>query len=146
MRTVRFTVYGEPKAKGRPRVSVRKSGDGERTFARAYTPKQTVIYENLVRTTYQQMVGAVKLEGEISADIVGVFPIPKSISKKKRQMMINKEILHTKKIDCDNLAKIILDSLNGIAYEDDKQVVRLYVEKIYGEHPRVEVELKEVQD
>ena len=60
-------------------------------------------------------------------------------------MMINKEILHTKKIDCDNLAKIILDSLNGIAYEDDKQVVRLYVEKIYGEHPRVEVELKEVQ-
>ena len=62
MRTVRFTVYGEPKAKGRPRVSVRKSGDGERTFARAYTPKQTVIYENLVRTTYQQMVGAAKLE------------------------------------------------------------------------------------
>ena len=46
---VKFTVYGEPKAKGRPRVSVRKSGDGEKTFARAYTPKQTVIYENQVK-------------------------------------------------------------------------------------------------
>lgn len=59
---VKFTVYGEPKAKGRPRVSVRKSADGEKTFARAYTPKQTVIYENLVKTTYQQIVGEVKLE------------------------------------------------------------------------------------
>ena len=142
---VKFTVYGEPKAKGRPRVSVRKSADGEKTFARAYTPKQTVIYENLVKTTYQQIVGEVKLEGEISAEIVGVFPIPKSVSKKKRQMMINGEILHTKKIDCDNLAKIILDSLNGVAYDDDKQVVRLYVEKIYGEQPRVEVTLQEVR-
>ena len=42
---VKFTVYGEPKAKGRPRVSVRKSADGEKTFARAYTPKNTVMYE-----------------------------------------------------------------------------------------------------
>ena len=39
---VKFTVYGEPKAKGRPRVSVRKSADGEKTFARAYTPKNVI--------------------------------------------------------------------------------------------------------
>lgn len=37
---VKFTVYGEPKAKGRPRVSVRKSGDGEKTFARHIRQKQ----------------------------------------------------------------------------------------------------------
>ena len=29
MKVVKFTVYGEPKAKGRPRVSVRKSADGD---------------------------------------------------------------------------------------------------------------------
>lgn len=49
---VKFTVYGEPKAKGRPRVSVRKSADGEKTFARAYTPKNTVMYENQVKAEY----------------------------------------------------------------------------------------------
>lgn len=31
--------------------------------------------------------------------------------------------------DLDNKFKCILDSLNGIAYEDDKQIVRLFAEK-----------------
>ena len=51
---------------------------------------------------------------------------------------------HTKKIDCDNLAKIILDSLNGIAYKDDAQVCELLVSKYYGDEPRVEVKLYEI--
>ena len=59
--------------------------------------------------------------------------------------MMDGLVPHTKKCDCDNLAKSILDSLNGIAYDDDSQVCRLIVEKIYGENPRVEVKLKEVQ-
>lgn len=31
--------------------------------------------------------------------------------------------------DCDNLAKGVLDALNGILYEDDSQVKILYVDK-----------------
>ena len=52
--------------------------------------------------------------------------------------------MHTKKIDCDNLCKTILDALNGIAYDDDKQVCMLYVEKRYGGFPKVKVRLKEI--
>lgn len=47
-------------------------------------------------------------------------------------------ILHPKKtanggasktrIDLDNALKCVLDSLNGVAYHDDKQVVRIYAE------------------
>ncbi|MEG1247059.1 RusA family crossover junction endodeoxyribonuclease, partial [Gordonibacter sp.] len=31
--------------------------------------------------------------------------------------------------DADNIAKAVLDGLNGIAYEDDRQVVELHVRK-----------------
>lgn len=33
-----------------------------------------------------------------------------------------------RRIDLDNCAKVALDALNGIAYEDDKQVRRIVVE------------------
>lgn len=135
---VKFIVPGEPQGKARPRFA--RIGN----YTRTYTPDETVRYENLVKLFYQQETKGIKLEGEIAAKIVGVFPIPKSVSKKNRELMLQGKILHTKKIDCDNLAKIILDSVNGIAYDDDKQVCRLYVEKVYGEKPRVEVTLKEI--
>ena len=42
--------------------------------------------------------------------------------------------------DADNLAKAILDALNGLAYKDDSQIVRLTVEKYQDKvNQRVEV-------
>ena len=35
--------------------------------------------------------------------------------------------------DVDNLAKSVLDALTGIAWDDDRQVRRLVIEKSYGE-------------
>lgn len=58
--------------------------------------------------------------------------------------MLEDEIYPTIKPDTDNIAKIILDSLNGIAYKDDKQVIRLQVEKRYAEEPSVSVWISEV--
>lgn len=61
-------------------------------------------------------------------------------------MMLEGKIRYTKKIDCDNLAKAILDSLNGIAYKDDSQVCELSVRKMYGEVPKVIVLLTELDN
>ena len=135
---VRFTVLGIPKAKGRPRVSMVNG------FARAYTPKDTIMYENLVRYAYQSDVGT-KMTGCIKADIKAYFPIPKSVSKKKRQEMETEKTYYDKKPDSDNLGKTILDSINGIAYDDDKQIIDMRVRKYYGT-PRVEVVLTEQED
>jgi len=77
----------------------------------------------------------------ITAVIIGYFPIPKTAKKAVRELMFAGAVLHTKKIDCDNLAKVILDALNGAAYKDDAQVARLIVKKIYAENPRVTVTL-----
>ena len=47
----------------------------------------------------------------------------------------------TKKPDADNVIKIITDALNGIAYDDDRQIVALMFEKFYAEIPHVDVYL-----
>ena len=51
-----------------------------------------------------------------------------------------------KKPDADNIAKIVLDSLNKIAYEDDKQVVELTVIKRWTfDNERIEFEVEEIK-
>lgn len=49
--------------------------------------------------------------------------------------------------DIDNYFKALLDCLTGIVWEDDKQIMRLRVEKRYvekGELPRTELTVEEI--
>ena len=133
---VSFTVPGKPFGKQRPRVVNRRG------FAQAYTPKETVNYENLVKISYNVTNGNTKLEGAIEANITAYFPINKSVSKKKRAILSNEDTPALVKPDADNIAKIILDPINNIAYNDDSQIYKLHVEKYYSENPRVEVKLR----
>jgi hypothetical protein len=48
-----------------------------------------------------------------------------------------------KKPDSDNVVKVVADSLNGIAYRDDVQLVDVSMRKFYAERPRVEVGIRE---
>jgi len=44
--------------------------------------------------------------------------------------------------DVDNFNKIILDALEGVVYEDDKQIQKLTITKDYSkEDPRVEIKI-----
>lgn len=130
---MKFTVYGEPQAKARVRV----------TRTHAYTPTKTSSYENYVRLAYKAAKGDFKT-GSIGIDVKAYFKIPKKTTKKNRLLMISQMILPTKKPDWDNVGKIISDALNGIAYDDDSQIVDGRVRKYYSEEPRVEVEIWEV--
>lgn len=134
---IKFTVPGKPVGKQRPRFSRTCTG------VRTYTPRKTQEYEDLVRISYRQ-VSKEKLKGAISATIYGYFEPPRSISKKQREQMLKGDISYIKKIDSDNLAKSILDALNGVAYDDDAQVCLLIVQKLYAETARVEVVLEEI--
>lgn len=102
-------------------------------------------YENLVKLEYASQCQCAYLEGAIEAEIIAFFSIPKSASKKKQKLMADGEVLHTKKCDADNLAKTILDALNGIAFHDDSQVSILKVVKRYAIVPRVQVILKSLE-
>ena len=74
------------------------------------------------------------------------YPIPKSTSKVKKEKMLKGILLPDKKPDVDNVLKGICDALNTIAYDDDKQIVHMDIEKYYSEEPRTEVILKERED
>ena len=123
---------------GKQRPKFKRAG----SFVKTYTPEKTASYENFVKVCYLNKYKGQKLDGEIIAEIIAYFSIPKSFSKKKRVQAIEGKIMPTKKPDTDNIAKTILDSLNGIAFEDDKQVVALLVKKLYGEEAKVVVSLK----
>ena len=43
------------------------------------------------------------------------------------------DLFYNTKGDVDNLAKSILDGLNGVLYLDDKQIVDLHIRRCYGE-------------
>lgn len=49
-------------------------------------------------------------------------------------------------LDADNILKVILDALNGIAWEDDKQVADIHIHKHEVKRgPRVEIEIFELE-
>lgn len=137
--SLKFTVPGDPFGKERPRAA-RKG-----KFVTVYTPKKTKKYESHVRSCYLNEYKRKMIKGAVEVDIDSFHPIPKSTSKKQTEKMLNNEINCTIKPDADNIAKCILDPLNGIAFTDDNHVCRLIIEKRYGTIPRVEVSIKEYQ-
>lgn len=127
-------VDGKIKGKARPRVFGKH----------AVTPEDTVNYENWVKICYQQQDGR-HLSGAISATIIAYYKIPKSYTKKRIKDIKEGNEYPCKKPDADNVAKIILDSLNEIAFNDDSQITELTVLKRYTDsNERVEFELLEV--
>lgn len=131
-----FNIPGKVQAKQRPRFNGKF----------AYTPKETIAYENWVRTCYLEKYRRQPiLENPLKVKIIAYYEIPKSTSKKRRLEMKDDKVFPTVKPDTDNIAKSILDSLNNIAYLDDKQVVKLEVEKYYSDVASVVVMIDEVE-
>jgi len=80
------------------------------------------------------------LENELFVKIEFFYEIPKSWSKAKKE----NAKWHKSKPDIDNLLKSCLDSLNGIAYKDDAQVVMIQARKQYASFTGVKIEIEEI--
>ena len=133
---IKFTVPGVPVGKGRPRFT--RTGH-------TYTPEKTAAYEEKVRLCWKAQTGSGFAGGvPLKASIIAYFPIPKSASKKKAAAMDG--TFHTSRPDADNVAKAILDALNGYLYPDDSAVQIDRCWKVYTNGaPRVEVEILEAE-
>lgn len=136
---IAFTVPGPPQGKARARTVY----NPRLKRSISYTPDNTVLYENLIKTRYLEVTDK-KYENKeaLHVSITAFYEPPKSTSKKRRELMLAGYEKPCKKPDIDNIAKVILDSLNDIAYHDDTQVVSLCMTKKYAETPRVEVEIQ----
>ena len=131
-KTIRIDIPGRPQGKARPRF--RKIGN----YITTYNTKQTKTYEELVaKCALEQCKDELDKEyiGRTRVQIKAIFKPNKGISKKKEKELIEKPFL--KKPDFDNIAKIICDSLNGIAYKDDNVIYEAIVTKVYGFEDKV---------
>lgn len=136
---IHFTIPGKPQGKARARTVY----NPKTKRSASYTPDNTVLYENLIKTMYLQSCPDERyMDGQaLQVTITANYEPPKSTSKKNRNLMIFGEMKPCKKPDIDNIAKVVLDALNGLAYKDDTQVCSLTVLKKYAEHEGVNVHI-----
>lgn len=133
---VRFTIPGKVIPKARPRV----------VNGHAYTPQRTHDYEERVRISYYKAVGKRRFHDGVplTVYIEARFAIPKSTPKKRVEEMDG--ALYMGRPDCDNIAKSVLDALNGVAFADDSQVASLVVVKKRALKPSVYVRIGQVYE
>ena len=129
MQKLIFKIDGKPIAK----QSVKFTRAGV-----SYTPAHITNYSNWVKLCFKQAYpdfSASEFDNApLKVVIFTAFEMPKSFSKNKQLQAIAGAIRPIVKPDCDNISKNILDSLNGLAYPDDKQIVSLNIEKFYSEN------------
>lgn len=140
MITIRFD--GEPVAKGRPRFRIVTSKAGV-TFGSAYTPAKTRKFEDdFALIAKAVMRGRPPLEGPLQVFVDAEFAIPPSWPRHRRDAAMNGSLRPTSRPDWDNVAKGVLDALNGIAYRDDSQIVEAAIRKLYSTRPAVTVTIE----
>ena len=115
MEIVRFTYKGKVRGQGRPRF--RRNGA-------AYETKEDRNYKLALRAAYLAQTNGATFRDRPVAVYIDVYrALPKSRPKRVEFEP------DTMKPDGDNIAKAVLDALNGLAFNDDAQVVALRVTK-----------------
>ena len=127
---IRFTVHGDQQPKGRARSVIRNGKIGH------YTPKKTMMYEDMVREEVKRMMFGGVYDGPVEVKIKIFIRIPVAFTKKKRDDARNGFLRPTSRPDIDNYIKAICDAMNKIVYNDDSQIVDIDVKKYYSDLPR----------
>lgn len=146
-RSFAIRVCGTPVPQPRPRLRVTLAATWERlrdaatvrdamkcVRGQAYTPKghPVIAWRAEVRECWDDAGGPFWGEGMAIAVSIGIVtPRPQAKVWKRKPMPREWDTRggHGASGDCDNFAKAILDALNGVAWRDDNQIVRLSISK-----------------
>ena len=129
-----FEIPGEVVGKGRPKFT--RSG-------KPYTPMRTRLYEKKIRRAFIES-GGTMFEGAVHVDFEAVTGVQASASKAAKTRRLLGAELAIKKPDIDNIEKALYDSLTGLAWKDDTQVVSVRsIKGRYEETPRLIVRIRE---
>lgn len=130
---IAFSVPGDPVPQPRPRVSTRGGS------ARAYVPAKHPVHAYRASVAEAAREAGAGVHGdEVDVVIDFVWGRPKSHLRKDG---VRPDAPRLPRPDLDNATKAVLDALNGVAWEDDSQVARLVVSKIYGTEGRTTVRI-----
>lgn len=112
------TIYGVPIGKARARTVRLPNG-----MISSYTPKKTRRWEESIAFQATQTRPDQLLDGPLACQIVFWLPRPQSRPKRDRYP--------DRKPDLDNLAKAVLDALEGVVYTQDSRIVTKVLHKRY---------------
>ena len=101
-----------------------------------YESPNSANYRRAIQAAAQQYAPTHLLTGPLSFTMREFRRRPKSLPKKERYP--------TKRPDLTNLTKGIEDTLTGIFWHDDAQIVEKHEWKRFGDPPRVEIEIEEL--
>ena len=104
-----FKVYGEVRGQGRPRIH--PSGRS------LYKPQKDREYEQKIKRAYIDSGGQHFGKAPLAMVVISHRALPKS---RPKRVTHEPDVLTP---DASNILKAVEDALNGIAYDDDRQIV-----------------------
>lgn len=125
------SIPGEPVAKARAKQG--KTRDGRKIW---YTPDETAAQEQSIRAYVEGWMLATRKQRQSGPLIVEVHSYASRPASNKKPM-------HTQRPDADNLFKVV-DALNGVAWDDDCQIVAVLSQKGWAVTPKVRIVLYKV--
>lgn len=136
---ITLKVVGEIKTKQRPRATIIGG------HARVYSPKNNLYYENYIKAMYQEKYPDFNFGNKpLAFTIRCYFKANQEMAKNTNETTIGSLPCKTHK-DLDNIAKTVMDALNGIAFNDDKQITELRAFKYYTlDSERIEVTIEDI--
>ena len=134
MNVVTFRVPMRPAPKERPRA-----GKGNRI----YTPKRTHDNEAFVLTAWRH-ARLPRVPASAPFTVSSEFFYQRPASHLRKDGALSAEGMRRpvpRGADIDNLQKLVLDALNGWAWEDDALCTRSIAEKLWGPHDEIIVRI-----
>ena len=119
---ITFTIPGSPIPLDRARHGKGKVYD---------TPRNKSAKRTIGKSGMAAMVGRKPIQGPVRIRVAFLFEWPKSYTQKRRKACYGN--MKDTKPDIDNLAKMVMDALNGIAYDDDSQVCEITATKYFSQ-------------
>lgn len=124
-----FIIPGKPIAQKRPRLS----------RGCVYNPnaKEKATLQHFLSFELANLGILSPLEGPLSVEL----KVDSIKPKKMRESALN-QVYDMSRPDIDNFIKFYLDVMNGIAYKDDAQVVKILGEKKYSDTSKVKIKIE----
>lgn len=107
-------------------------------FRNIYDPMES--YKNIIRKKIKEEIERLNIDIVLSDDVYIKTEIklfkepPKTFSNNKKYNALIDNIKFNKKPDIDNCVKTIYDSLEGILFKNDSQIIEEKTSKIYSIH------------
>ena len=129
-----------PIAKPRPKFRVVKNKFSKCSAVMTYYPGDYLDDEKKLSDALLQIKSSREaFSGPVSVDVICMFQLPKSLSRKEREERLEQG-WHTIKPDADNVGKFVCDAMNHIElWKDDCQVADLRIRKWWAKESCISI-------